>query len=188
MTEANVYEGEVDVPFLQAVSFYPIGNVCTPGGVSFENIVSPFTGANIKKPMLKRLNPPPTVDIGPKRNNPDNLSGVDDINLWPSSRKLDDIGIATQPLNLRTRNSNVSSPWADIGITYLSPNTSTAKSDYRRYTRAVAIRRTGTTPKDCGGDFITVISGSQGITSDGIGGCSDAKLRGRISWREILKD
>lgn len=190
MTEANVYVRDTDAPFLQAVSFFPTGNVCTPGGVSYENVVNPFTGANMKTPILRRINPSPPVNIGPKLSNPSPLgAGVNNVDLWPTSRRLDGIGIATQPLNLRTRgNASSSSLWTIVNITYGSNSLLTANSDYRRYQRAVAIRGGQPTTKDCGGDFLTVISGSQGYTSDGLAGCSDAKLRGRISWREILKD
>ncbi len=187
VTEASQFLRNTSKPVLQALSYYPTGGQCEPGGETFENVVDPFTGANMKEAILLRTDPQPTEKIGPEVSNPNPLgAGLHNAKLWPSSRKLN-IGIGTEPINLTSSGSAQSSNyWLPLGITYGSPSNSTANSDFRRYQRAVAVR--GNKEKDCGGNLITISSGSGGITGQGLAGCSDARLRGRISWREILKD
>jgi type IV pilus assembly protein PilY1 len=189
MVEANEFLVDALKPTLQAVSFFPTGGLCEPGGVSYENVVDPFSGANLKEPILQRINPAPRLNIGPKLDNPNPLgAGAENTNLWPSSRRLN-VGIATAPINIGTSGlGSQDSPWLQLGgIVYGSPSINTTRSDYKRYTRAVA-SATLKPYKDCAGNLVTVISGSEGIEGSGLAGCSDAKLRGRISWREILKD
>jgi type IV pilus assembly protein PilY1 len=187
IVEANEFLVDTITPSLQAVSFFPTGGLCEPGGVSYENLVNPFSGANLKQPVLQTIQP--RAPLGPMVDNPSPLSaGAENTKLWPTSRRLN-VGIATSPINIGTSGSgSQDSPWLQLGgIVYGSPSINTTRSDYKRYIRSVA----SATPKpfkDCAGNLVTVISGSEGIEGTGLAGCSDARLRGRISWREILKD
>jgi type IV pilus assembly protein PilY1 len=180
-------------PSLQAASFYPVtDDVCRPGGESYVNAIDPTTGTNLKEDFFLSLPVGATGTvgpIGPKVSNPSPLSGGEHIDLRPSSRKLS-IGIATTPLNLATGgSSSVEDPWLSLGtgITYGSPNLPTRISDYNRWNDRVAVKK-DKLRKDCTGNLVSVISGSEGIDSGGIKGCETNKIQGRISWREILKD
>jgi Tfp pilus tip-associated adhesin PilY1 len=188
----NLFLAGAVKPALQTSSFYPVTNdVCRPGGESYINAIDPFTGSNLKEDFFLTL-PTGTVTvggpIGPRVSNPAPLAGAQHADLYPSSQRLT-IGIATTPLNLATGGSSSSAdPWLSIvGITYGSSNLPTRSSDYNRWNDRVAVK-TEKPRKDCSGNLISVISGSEGIVSTGIKGCETNKIQGRISWREILKD
>lgn len=90
-----------------------------------------------------------------------------------SGLKLD-IGLATTPINLGTQGAN-----------------DPAGQQYKEYCEGNACKcppGVDCNKVDCAGNIVSAISGSAGITGENIAGCSSSKLRGRISWREILKD
>lgn len=169
-------------PAVQANSFFPSGSQCDPGGSCYENIVKPFSGSNLKNAVL--LDASQAV-FGTQRDNPNPLVGVHDTQLWPSSRQLA-IGICTAPIVLSSY-AYSSSLWTPLGITYRS-SLGTANADYTRYERRVAVRTKGDIEPPCVGNRVICSSGSTGIGCLGLAGCTDDRLRGRISWREILKD
>jgi type IV pilus assembly protein PilY1 len=180
-------------PSLQSTSFYPVtDDICRPGGESYVNAIDPTTGTNLKEDYFLSLPVGGTGtvgSIGPKASNPAPLSGAEHVDLRPSSRKLS-IGIATTPLNLATGGSaSTDDLWlTSVGINnYGSPNLPTRNSDYNRWNDRVAAKK-DKLRKDCTGNLVSVISGSEGIDSGGIKGCETNKIQGRISWREILKD
>jgi type IV pilus assembly protein PilY1 len=180
-------------PSLQSTSFYPVtDDICRPGGESYVNAIDPTTGTNLKEDFFLSLPDSGTGTvgpIGPKVSNPAPLSSGEHVDLRPSSRKLS-IGIATTPLNLATGGSTSTNDlWlASVGVSnYGSPNLPTRNSDYNRWNDRVAVKK-DKLRKDCTGNLVSVISGSEGIDSGGIKGCETNKIQGRISWREILKD
>jgi type IV pilus assembly protein PilY1 len=191
MITKNTFVPNAVKPALQATSFFPVTNdICRPGGESYVNAIEPTTGANLKEDFFLSLpNGTGTVGpIGPIVSNPAPLTAAQHTNLRPSSQKLN-IGIATTPLNLATGGAtSTENAWLlNTNIVYGSPNLPTANSDYRRWNDRVAVK-TDRLRKDCAGNLISVISGSEGIDSSGIKGCDTSKIQGRISWREILKD
>lgn len=193
MITKNLFLPGAIKPALQGTSFYPITNdVCVPGGNSYLNALDPFRGINLEAHILLSLpvGSNPGGPIGPIATNPSPLLGPQHTNLHPSSQALK-IGIATTPLNLATGGSaSTADPWLqNVGITnYGSVNFPTRASDFRRWNERVAVKKTGSPSKDCAGNLISVISGSEGIEASGIAGCEANRIQGRISWREILKD
>jgi type IV pilus assembly protein PilY1 len=85
-----------------------------------------------------------------------------------SGRKLS-VGIATTPLFLRTAGANLTDP------------------ETKRYYDGNARKGPGF-PPECGGNVNEYTSGTLGISGGSQAGCQSVGIRGRISWREILKD
>ena len=191
ITNPSVFLPQAVKPALQVTSFFPItGDVCVPGGDSYVNIIDPFTGTNLKEDVLlgKPLGGGALIPVGELRNNPAPLTGAEHTDLYPSSRKLS-VGIATTPINLGTGSSpsSTDSPWTGLGIVYGATGAA-AKSDFNRWNSRVAVKTPTPPKKDCAGTLISIISGSEGIEDSGTRGCEENRLKGRISWREILKD
>jgi type IV pilus assembly protein PilY1 len=191
ITNPSVFLPQAVKPALQVTSFFPItGDVCVPGGDSYVNIIDPFTGTNLKEDVLlgKPLGGGALIPVGSLLNNPAPLTGAEHTNLYPSSRKLN-VGIATTPINLGTGSSpsSIDSPWTGLGIVYGATGAA-AKSDFNRWNSRVAVKTPTPPKKDCAGTLISIISGSEGIEDSGTRGCEENRLKGRISWREILKD
>ena len=191
----SVFLPQASKPALLVTSFFPVSNdVCVPGGDSYSNVIDPFTGANLKEELLlaKPLSAGTTttaslIPVGVKLSNPSPLTGSDNVDLYPSSLKLN-VGIATTPLNLGTGGTNTTdNPWDGMGVGNGYGVSPSGKSDFLRWNSRVATN-TPKTRKDCSGTLISVVSGSEGIESGGIKGCDDNIIKGRISWREILKD
>jgi type IV pilus assembly protein PilY1 len=173
---------------LQSTTIYPTvdaNDICTAGsGDSWLNMIEPFSGVNFKAAIFP--------GVGPEVNDP-TFSGAVGIagnhtKLHPSSVKLG-IGLATQPVNLSTGSTlPTTDPWASINIPYGSTKSEVIISDFNRYRARVDSRRTKEPLKDCNGNLLSCVGGSEGTACVPIAGCDDNKLRGRISWREILKD
>ncbi len=172
---------------LLAPSFYPITNdICTPGGDSWLNFISAFSGANLKSPAREKDRP--FVLTSP----PPFSAAAENANLFPSGTRLNNtvtnVGIATEPINLATADNRAENSWVGVGTLYGSSSTKIANNDYKRYYDGNAVKRQGSSSNPCVGDILSVISGSEGITSESFIGCTSNRIRGRISWREILKD
>jgi type IV pilus assembly protein PilY1 len=89
-----------------------------------------------------------------------------------------DVGIATTPINLTTGGGG--GGFVCVGLACLCNDGNACKC---------TAGEPGCNQLDCNGNIISAISGSTGISATNLAGCKDdSRIRGRISWREILKD
>jgi type IV pilus assembly protein PilY1 len=152
-------------PALLVPSFYPINNdPCIPGGSGYFNYLNPWSGARIDLDLLD-------IDRNGKFDSADRISGV------PASSVNLGVGIPTVPLFIPTQKGNpaVASPVLGLSTSenkrFLDGNGSGAPDS-----------------KDCVGSGLTIGSGSEGTGSIQTRCAAGGNLRGRVLWREIIRD
>ena len=156
------------VPSLQVTSLYPItGDECVAGGDGFVNYVSPFTGGKIELDLID-------VDRNGKFDASDRFSGSS-----ASSIKAG-VGIPTTPDYVYSAQRKYKGDQTAAGLS--------TDEEKIQYTDGNG-QSSNAGKAECVGGLITLVGGSDGLSGDRINdGKCDAKIRGRISWREILKD
>ena len=152
-------------PALLVPSFYPINDdVCVPGGSGYFNFLDPWNGARIELDLLD-------VDRNGKFDGDDRISGT------PASSVNLGVGIPTVPLFIPSKKGNAPAPGTSFGLPV---------SENKRY-----FDGNGTSPPastDCVGSGLTIGSGSEGTASISTRCAAGGNLRGRVLWREIIRD
>jgi type IV pilus assembly protein PilY1 len=167
-------------PALLVPSFYPINNdPCIPGGSGYFNFLDPWSGARIDLDLLD-------VDKNGKFDSSDRISGaaVSSVNLG--------IGIPTVPLFIPTQTGETKKKCTG-GNCCVGPLCFGDKPDeVIRYCDGNSCDCTGpscTKPEyDCTGTALIIGSGSDGTAKLDTRCKSGGNLKGRVMWREILKD
>jgi type IV pilus assembly protein PilY1 len=158
----------LEVPALLVSSLYPVtGDVCTPGGDGFINFVNPFTGGAIETNI---------IDV----NGDGKFDGSDQSGTLVASSIKAYVGIPTTPVFVSGSGSNYGSGLAN------PLNLTTAENG--RYFEGNGKNVTGT-ETECTNSGVIGYGGSDGRGAIG-GKCKPDlnNIKGRISWREILKD
>jgi type IV pilus assembly protein PilY1 len=155
------------VPALLVSSLYPVtGDVCVPGGDGFINFVNPFSGGAIETGI---------IDV----NGDGKFDGSDQNGNLVASSIKGYVGIPTTPIFISSNgssNSGLANP--------LSLTTSENNRYFDGNGRDVTAKET-----ECANAGQVAYGGSDGRNSIGFK-CptGTGNLKGRISWREILKD
>jgi type IV pilus assembly protein PilY1 len=153
-------------PALLVTSLFPITNdVCVPGGDGFVNLIDPFTGGGIQLDLID-------VDNNKKFDAADRVTGQ-----FASSIKTN-VGIPTTPIFIPSGGNNSGGSSGPLNLT---------TGENKRYYDGNGNDVTGK-EKDCSGSGQIAYGGSDGRGSLGVACGAGGSLRGRISWREILKD
>jgi type IV pilus assembly protein PilY1 len=156
------------VPALLVSSIYPITNdPCAPGGEGYLNFVNPFTGGAINVDLLD-------VNNNKKFDDEDRLNGIAVGSIKGG------IGILTTPVFISSAGSITSlfGP-STLGLT---------NDESSRYYDGNGKDVSGD-EKDCDTAGVIAVGGSDGRAAFGLR-CKKGTgtFKGRISWREILKD
>jgi type IV pilus assembly protein PilY1 len=155
------------VPALLVSSIYPIANdACEPGGDGYLNLVDPFSGGAIANDLL---------DV----NNNNKFDALDRLNGVSVGSLKGGIGILTTPIFIAGAGS-VSTPFGPSSLG-LSDNES------NRYYDGNGKDITGK-ETDCNTSGFLGVGADQGKLGIGVNCKKGGTLKGRISWREILKD
>ncbi len=158
-------------PVLKVSSLYPITNdECVPGGDGYLNYVSPFTGGGIQTGFID-------VNKDGKFDGNDSLSGkaVGSVRLG--------IGIPTTSIFVSSGNGSASSGGSGNSGA-LTPN---GKAEPDRLCDGNGCTDTLDPVAKCSSGGLDIQNASDGTTSLAIKGCP-SNFKGRVSWREILKD
>jgi type IV pilus assembly protein PilY1 len=154
-------------PALLVSSLFPItGDPCAPGGDGYLNLVSPFTGGAIQANIVD-------VNGDGKFDAADQLGGA-----FGSSFRVN-IGIPTTPIFVPNNSGSSGS--------FNIPGLGLSSGEAKRYLDGNGQEVTGT-ERDCERSGIIAVGGSDGRAAFGVNCKSGGALRGRVSWREILKD
>jgi type IV pilus assembly protein PilY1 len=158
----------LEVPALLVSSLYPItGDVCAPGGDGFINFVNPFTGGSIETNI---------IDV----NGDGKFDTSDQSGTSIASSVKAYVGIPTTPVFISGSGTNYGSGLAN-------PLNLTTGENGRYYDgngKDVTGKET-----ECTNSGVIAYGGSDGRGAIG-GKCNNSigNIKGRISWREILKD
>jgi type IV pilus assembly protein PilY1 len=150
-------------------SFYPItGDPCTPGGEGYLNYISPFTGGSLENSLYD-------INGDGKFNDDDKIGGA--TGSYAGSRKLPG-GIPTNTIFVGSGNRGNSSSSGGPGG---------GSSELARFEAGnILTTNDNPIPPPCD-DGVTCTNTFNPALCDALPKCPNA-LRGRISWREILKD
>jgi type IV pilus assembly protein PilY1 len=163
ITSRSILEKRTIRPALFVSSFYPITNdQCVPGGDSWINAIDPFSGANLGVELFPGLGLASSVDLN---------VGIASTPLIISPRIGSDSGIAP---------SNIVGDGGGGGCT------GSTCSKIPEICLGAACKEEPPN-KDCLGNPVLKIPGSDDFASVETAGCA-GNLRGRISWREIIRD
>jgi Tfp pilus tip-associated adhesin PilY1 len=158
-------------PVLKVSSLYPITNdECVPGGDGYLNYVDPFTGGGIQTGFID-------VNKDGKFDGNDSLSGkaVGSVRLG--------IGIPTTSIFVSSGNGSASSGGSG-GTLALTPN---GKGEPERLCDGNGCPPDLDPVAKCSSGGLDIQNASDGTASLAIKGCP-SNFKGRVSWREILKD
>jgi type IV pilus assembly protein PilY1 len=163
------------VPALMASSLYPINNdPCVPGGDGYLNFISPFTGGAIEQDLID-------VDRNNRFGDSDRLGGQSVGSLALG------IGVPTAPTFVaNSRSSSGSSPSSGSNTDSVWAQLKSGGVDAERYCDGNACKEDNPSQRGCKGSGQAAVGGSDGLASTGLN-CANT-FRGRVAWREILKD
>jgi type IV pilus assembly protein PilY1 len=168
----------VKEPAMQFVSVYPVNdNICIPGGDSYLNMLNHFTGAPLKTVKFKDYDP---------------SYGSNSGTVVVSSIKLN-IGVATTPLILGTpgRGQETTDGCDSACISKGNDHgegDGPGKSEKREFMEGNSSDKEKRKP-ECLEKVKSETPGEQGReTVELSGDCGNSSIRGRVSWREIIKD